>query len=134
MEYNYCLRTKRNCINGAFDGGDDLEIDCPMSDPNGCQYLAKDPIKDLSITNQILKGLEENIIREYNNTNGNKILAIKWLRSVTFLGLKDAKDFIEKILCYRKAKVVVYTNILRSNDIKEVLLKYDPLLDVKIED
>lgn len=36
---NYCTRTGRSCIDGAYDGGDGWSIDCVAGDPIECEHL-----------------------------------------------------------------------------------------------
>ena len=43
MEENYCSRTFRACIGGAYDGDDGWGIDCALVDPSHCIYKIEDP-------------------------------------------------------------------------------------------
>ena len=35
---NYCERTGRLCVGGAYDGQDGWSIDCSSNDPANCNY------------------------------------------------------------------------------------------------
>ena len=42
---NYCRRTYRACIGGAYDDGDGWGIDCPTIDHENCPYKGRKKVE-----------------------------------------------------------------------------------------